>query len=78
MNIQSYVVGEWVSGSSEGEKVFNAINGESIGDVSSLGIDFKSVVDYARKKARRVYGNLHSMNAQISSRRWQNISPIKR
>ncbi len=52
MNIQSYVVGEWVSGSSEGEKVFNAINGESIGDVSSLGIDFKSVVDYARKKGQ--------------------------
>ena len=49
MNIQSYVVGEWFTGEGSGNEVFNAINGESIGMVSSNGVDFKEVLDYGRK-----------------------------
>ncbi|NNE36721.1 MAG: aldehyde dehydrogenase family protein, partial [Gammaproteobacteria bacterium] len=52
MNIQSYVNGEWISGDPDGQKVFNAINGEPIGNVSSSGIDFQSVVNYAREKGQ--------------------------
>ena len=50
MNIQSYVNGKWVSGSSRGVDVANAINGDAIGSVSSDGIDFKQALDYARAK----------------------------
>jgi len=50
LNIQSYVNGQWVTGNSSGVEVFNAINGDVIGSVSSDGIDFKQVVNYAREK----------------------------
>lgn len=52
MNVKSYVQGEWVSGSSDGLNVFNAINGEIIGQVSSAGIDFKAVLEYGRQKGQ--------------------------
>ena len=52
MNIKSYVHGDWVSSASGSQEVFNAINGESIGLVSSDGIDFKQVLVYGRTKGR--------------------------
>jgi oxepin-CoA hydrolase/3-oxo-5,6-dehydrosuberyl-CoA semialdehyde dehydrogenase len=49
MNLHSYVGGEWVAGKSAGVEVFNAINGDSVGFVSSDGIDFSQVLNYARE-----------------------------
>jgi oxepin-CoA hydrolase/3-oxo-5,6-dehydrosuberyl-CoA semialdehyde dehydrogenase len=50
LKIQSYVFGEWVTGSGDGQEVFNAINGDSISFVSSNGIDFKQALEYGRQK----------------------------
>jgi len=58
LNIQSFVIGEWVSGDCEGQNVFNAINGEPIGEVSTSGIDFQSVINYARDKGQAGLQNL--------------------
>ena len=45
---QNYIQGKWVGGDGSETKLYNAINGEFIGDVSSKGIDYKSVLEYGR------------------------------
>jgi oxepin-CoA hydrolase / 3-oxo-5,6-dehydrosuberyl-CoA semialdehyde dehydrogenase len=50
LNIQSYISGEWVSGADSGVEVFNAVNGQVIGNVSSSGIDFGQSLSYAREQ----------------------------
>lgn len=49
MKIKSYAYGQWIEGEGPGQEVFNAINGEKIGEVTSNGIDFSAMLDYARK-----------------------------
>ncbi|MGI9285054.1 MAG: phenylacetic acid degradation bifunctional protein PaaZ [Pseudomonadales bacterium] len=46
--IKSYVNGEWFIGQGSGAEVFNAVNGNSVGLVTSEGIDFKDMLNYAR------------------------------
>lgn len=48
MKAQSYVYGAWVEGISEGAEVRNAVTGTTVCHVSSDGINFKEVVEYAR------------------------------
>jgi len=45
---QNYIQGNWVSGDGSETKLFNSINGDLIGEVSSKGIDYKSVLEYGR------------------------------
>jgi oxepin-CoA hydrolase / 3-oxo-5,6-dehydrosuberyl-CoA semialdehyde dehydrogenase len=47
--IQSYVCGEWVSGSGTGAALHNAVSGELIGHAGSDGIDFGRVLRYGRE-----------------------------
>lgn len=49
MKIESYACGAWTAGTDDGVEVRNAINGETIGRVSSLGLDFADMLDYGRK-----------------------------
>ena len=49
MKIESYACGGWVAGTDDGVEVRNAINGEAIGRVSSLGLDFADMLTYGRK-----------------------------
>ncbi len=46
---QNYVLGQWVDGQGTETNLYNAINGNQIGTVSSAGIDFSDVLDYGRK-----------------------------
>ena len=48
MKIQSYIAGQWVDGQDQGVEVSNAVNGESVGWVSSNGIDFTQPLVHAR------------------------------
>ena len=48
MKIESYVCGQWLSGAGAGVEVFNAVSGESIGRVSSEGLDFRKVLEHSR------------------------------
>jgi oxepin-CoA hydrolase/3-oxo-5,6-dehydrosuberyl-CoA semialdehyde dehydrogenase len=50
MNIESYTCGAWISGSDKGAEVRNAISGDSIGWVSSAGLDFSAMAQYGREK----------------------------
>lgn len=46
---QNYVLGQWVDGQGTETNLYNAINGNQIGTVSSAGIDFSEVLEYGRK-----------------------------
>lgn len=46
--LQNYACGQWVAGSENGQELFNAITGEAIATVSSKGLDFGKMCDYAR------------------------------
>jgi len=46
--LQNYVCGQWVAGATEGQTLFNAINGEAVATASSAGLDFAKMCDYAR------------------------------
>ncbi len=48
MKIESYACGAWVAGSDDGVEVRNAINGEPIGRVSSMGLDFADMLQHGR------------------------------
>ncbi len=49
MRLQNYALGEWVAGTGAGTDLFNAVTGEKIGEASSEGLDFKAMVEYARR-----------------------------
>lgn len=46
---QSYAVGKWVDGEGLETSLFNTITGEKIGEVSSIGLDYKAMMEYAVK-----------------------------
>ena len=49
MKIESYACGAWTAGTDDGVEVRNAINGEAIGRVSSLGLDFADMLTHGRQ-----------------------------
>ena len=48
MKIQSYAQGSWHTGNGSARPLYNAVTGEQVGTVSSEGLDFQSMLDYAR------------------------------
>jgi len=48
--LQNYIAGSWIEGDGEGQELFNAVTGETIGFATTKGIDFKTALDYGRKK----------------------------
>src|SRR4051794_40077847 len=48
MKLGSYVKGQWIEGAEAGTAVRDATTGALIAQVSSAGIDFRQVLDYAR------------------------------
>jgi oxepin-CoA hydrolase / 3-oxo-5,6-dehydrosuberyl-CoA semialdehyde dehydrogenase len=49
MKLKNYVAGNWIEGEGDGTTLYNAVTGDQIGSASTKGIDFKSMLDYARK-----------------------------
>lgn len=49
MKVKNYAQGKWVEGDGDGSPLYNAITGEELGTVSSKGLDFAAMMDYARK-----------------------------
>jgi oxepin-CoA hydrolase/3-oxo-5,6-dehydrosuberyl-CoA semialdehyde dehydrogenase len=48
--LQNYITGKWVPGNDEGQPLYNAVNGELVAFASTTGLDFASILDFARKK----------------------------
>jgi len=49
MKLQNFALDEWVAGSDEGRQLASAVDGRPIASISSQGIDFAAMLDYARK-----------------------------
>jgi len=49
MKLKSYVQGRWIAGTDAGAAVRDATTGAVVAEVSSAGIDFAQVLDYARR-----------------------------
>ncbi len=48
--IENYIRGKWITGDGDGQPLHDAVNGATIAHATTKGIDFASVLDYARKK----------------------------
>ena len=49
MKLKNYAAGQWVEGEGAGTILYNAINGTEVAEATSKGLDFKGMLDYARK-----------------------------
>jgi oxepin-CoA hydrolase/3-oxo-5,6-dehydrosuberyl-CoA semialdehyde dehydrogenase len=47
--LKSYAHGEWVEGKGKATPLVHAVTGETIGEATSEGLDFKGMLDYARE-----------------------------
>lgn len=47
--LKNYIAGQWVEGEGTGTVLYNAINGNEIAAATTKGLDFKGMLDYARK-----------------------------
>lgn len=50
---QNYVQGQWIDGEGTETNLYNAITGDLIGEVSSKGLDYKSIFEYGRYNGGR-------------------------
>ncbi|NCI45116.1 phenylacetic acid degradation bifunctional protein PaaZ [Sediminibacterium soli] len=50
LTIENYIRGQWVTGDGEGQLLYNAVTGEPIARASAKGLDFASILQYAREK----------------------------
>ena len=48
MKLQNYALGQWVTGTGRTTELVHAVTGETIGETSSGGLDFKAMAEYAR------------------------------
>jgi oxepin-CoA hydrolase/3-oxo-5,6-dehydrosuberyl-CoA semialdehyde dehydrogenase len=46
----NYILGSWITGDGDGQALYNAVNGDTIGYATTKGVDFPAVLEYARKK----------------------------
>jgi oxepin-CoA hydrolase/3-oxo-5,6-dehydrosuberyl-CoA semialdehyde dehydrogenase len=49
MRLQSYAQGQWVTGTGRATELFHAVTGEKIAEANSEGLDFKGMLEYARR-----------------------------
>ena len=45
----NYVLGNWITGDGEGQQLYDAVTSETIAFATTKGLDFKAVLEYARK-----------------------------
>ncbi|HTA81368.1 MAG TPA: phenylacetic acid degradation bifunctional protein PaaZ [Bacteroidia bacterium] len=48
MKLANYVQGKWIEGTGDGVPLFNAVTGAQVAEATTSGIDFKSMLEYAR------------------------------
>ncbi len=50
IQVKNYVLGQWIAGEGAETNLYNAINGDKIGETSSAGLDYKAILEYGRAK----------------------------
>lgn len=46
--IENYILGKWITGDGDGQALYNAVTGDTIGYATTKGIPFEEVLNYAR------------------------------
>lgn len=46
--LENYITGHWITGDGDGQLLYNAVTGEAIASASTKGLDFASILTYAR------------------------------
>lgn len=54
IQVKNYVLGQWLAGEGAETNLYNAITGDKIGETSSAGLDYKSILEYGRTKGGSV------------------------
>ena len=49
MRLQSYAQGEWITGTGRATELLHAVTGERVAESTSEGLDFKGMLEYARR-----------------------------
>lgn len=47
--LENYIRGSWVTGDGDGQPLYDAVTGETIAAVSTIGLDFPSILAYGRE-----------------------------
>ncbi len=47
--LENYVTGKWIPGDGEGDVLYNAVTGSEIARATTKGLDFSSILEYARR-----------------------------
>jgi oxepin-CoA hydrolase/3-oxo-5,6-dehydrosuberyl-CoA semialdehyde dehydrogenase len=50
IQVKNYVQGQWVAGEGIETNLYNALNGDLIGNTSSKGLDYQGILEYGRSK----------------------------
>ena len=48
MKLSNYISGRWVNGDGDGQTLYNAVTGVPVATASTLGLDFKQILEYGR------------------------------
>ncbi len=48
MKLENYITGNWITGDGNGQELYNAVTGETIGYATTKGLDYKAILDYGR------------------------------
>ncbi|MHA4809175.1 phenylacetic acid degradation bifunctional protein PaaZ [Flavitalea flava] len=54
----NYITGTWITGDGEGQALYHAVSGDTIGHASTRGLDFASILDYGRKTGNPALRNM--------------------
>jgi oxepin-CoA hydrolase / 3-oxo-5,6-dehydrosuberyl-CoA semialdehyde dehydrogenase len=47
--LENFVAGRWITGDGDGQLLYNAVTGDPVAAATSKGLDFKGMLEYARK-----------------------------
>ncbi len=50
VTLENYILGKWVTGDGDGQALYNAVSGDTIARATTKGLDFNSILTYAREK----------------------------
>lgn len=50
VTLENYILGKWIQGDGEGQPLYNAVTGNMIARATTSGLDFGSILAYAREK----------------------------
>src|SRR6266545_883398 len=56
--LKNYVLGKWIQGDGDGQQLFDAVTGETIGLASTNGIDFKEILEFGRNTGSPALGKM--------------------